>query len=36
VSLVLDGLIDEDSGKYARATATASILINTVIQDAVI
>jgi len=32
VRLVSAGLIEEDSGKYARATATIVILINTVIQ----
>ena len=36
MTLISAGLIDEDSGKYARGTATTSILINTVIQDVVI
>ena len=36
MSLVSAGLIEEYSGKYARVTAITVILINTVIQDAVI
>jgi hypothetical protein len=36
VSFVAADFIDEDWGKYSCAIAITSILINTVIQDAVI